>query len=106
MVVRCSYCMKFFYPDSTTSINIFLVICGALNSLLFLFVTKEERFSHAVKSLEFDRHLGAYDLTRYGEWKSLSNYLTKDVIERIGMFANLTDFHFQILVFVQTGGLS
>ncbi|XP_065849709.1 uncharacterized protein [Euphorbia lathyris] len=44
---------------------------------------EEERFSHAVKSLEFDRHLGPYNLTQYGEWKCLSNYLTKNVIERI-----------------------
>ncbi|WCJ25265.1 AAR2 protein family [Euphorbia peplus] len=44
---------------------------------------EEERFSYAVRSSEFDRHLGPYNLTQYGEWKSLSNYLTKNVIERI-----------------------
>ncbi|KAF2295380.1 hypothetical protein GH714_032708 [Hevea brasiliensis] len=44
---------------------------------------EEERFSQAVKSLEFDRHLGPYNLSQYREWKRLSNYLTKNVIERI-----------------------
>ncbi|KDP22655.1 hypothetical protein JCGZ_02497 [Jatropha curcas] len=44
---------------------------------------EEERFYQAVKSLEFDRHLGPYNLSQYGEWKRLSNYLTKNVIERI-----------------------
>ncbi|XP_021591761.1 protein AAR2 homolog isoform X3 [Manihot esculenta] len=44
---------------------------------------EEERFSQAVKSLEFDRHLGPYNLSQYGEWKRLSNYLTKNVIDRI-----------------------
>lgn len=48
---------------------------------------KEERFSQAVKSLEFDRHLGPYNLSQYGEWKRLSNYLTKNVIDRIGILA-------------------
>lgn len=44
---------------------------------------EEERYAHAVKCLEFDRQLGPYSLSEYGEWKRLSNYITKDVIERI-----------------------
>ncbi|KAJ4823628.1 hypothetical protein Tsubulata_032163, partial [Turnera subulata] len=44
---------------------------------------EEERFSQAVKSLEFDRHLGPYNHSQYGDWKRLSNYVTKDVIERL-----------------------
>ncbi|XP_048230769.1 protein AAR2 homolog isoform X2 [Ricinus communis] len=44
---------------------------------------EEERFSQAVKSLEFDRNLGPYNLNQYGEWKRLSNYVRKNVIERI-----------------------
>ncbi|XP_050229591.1 uncharacterized protein LOC126678736 [Mercurialis annua] len=44
---------------------------------------EEERFSQAVKSLEFDRHLGPYNLNQYGEWKRLSSYVTKHVIDRI-----------------------
>ncbi|MFS7983396.1 putative A1 cistron-splicing factor, AAR2, AAR2 domain superfamily [Helianthus anomalus] len=45
---------------------------------------EEERYSQAVKSLEFDKYLGPYTLSQYGEWKMLSNYITKSVIERIG----------------------
>ncbi|KAJ0954436.1 putative A1 cistron-splicing factor, AAR2 [Helianthus annuus] len=47
-------------------------------------VPEEERYSQAVKSLEFDKYLGPYTLSQYGEWKMLSNYITKGVIERIG----------------------
>ncbi|KAG6742052.1 hypothetical protein POTOM_055336 [Populus tomentosa] len=43
----------------------------------------EERFCQAVKSLEFDRYLGPYNLSQYGEWKRLSSYLTKTIIKRI-----------------------
>ncbi|KAL3813306.1 hypothetical protein ACJIZ3_014574 [Penstemon smallii] len=43
----------------------------------------EERYSDAVKRLEFDKHLGPYTLSQYGDWKRLSNYITKDTIERI-----------------------
>ena len=51
----------------------------------FSFV-KEERYCQAVKSLEFDRQLGPYNLSQYGDWKHLSNYITKSIIERIGLF--------------------
>ncbi|KAH7533849.1 hypothetical protein FEM48_Zijuj04G0175400 [Ziziphus jujuba var. spinosa] len=44
---------------------------------------EEERYSEAVRNLEFDRHLGPYNLSQYGDWKRLSNYITKSVIERI-----------------------
>lgn len=44
---------------------------------------EEERFCQAVKSLEFDRYLGPYNLSQYGEWKRLSSYLTKTIIKRI-----------------------
>eukprot|EP00258_Populus_trichocarpa_P019040 XP_006383342.2 protein AAR2 homolog isoform X1 [Populus trichocarpa] len=44
---------------------------------------EEERFCQAVKSLEFDRYLGPYNLSQYGEWKQLSSYLTKTIIKRI-----------------------
>ncbi|KAF8100006.1 hypothetical protein N665_0233s0009 [Sinapis alba] len=43
---------------------------------------EEERYSQAVKSLEFDKHLGPYNLSQYGTWKHLSNYVTKDVVEK------------------------
>ncbi|KAL8161138.1 hypothetical protein V2J09_012627 [Rumex salicifolius] len=42
-----------------------------------------ERFSEAVKRLEFDRQLGPYTLTEYGKWKQLSSYITKDIIGSI-----------------------
>ncbi|KAL6555502.1 hypothetical protein OROHE_007174 [Orobanche hederae] len=44
---------------------------------------EEERYSDAVKGLEFDKHLGPYTLSQYGVWKQLSNYITKDTIEHI-----------------------
>uniref|UniRef100_A0A2N9IEW9 Protein AAR2 homolog n=1 Tax=Fagus sylvatica TaxID=28930 RepID=A0A2N9IEW9_FAGSY len=44
---------------------------------------EEERYCEAVKSLEFDRQLGPYNLSQYGDWKHLSNYITNTIIERI-----------------------
>ncbi|KAL6587836.1 hypothetical protein OROMI_000814 [Orobanche minor] len=44
---------------------------------------EEERYSDAVKGLEFDKHLGPYTLSQYGVWRQLSNYITKNTIERI-----------------------
>ncbi|XP_059643332.1 uncharacterized protein LOC132285182 [Cornus florida] len=44
---------------------------------------EEERYSQAVRSLEFDRQLGPYTLSQHGDWKRLSNYITKSIIERI-----------------------
>ncbi|KAM1132676.1 hypothetical protein FF1_047038 [Malus domestica] len=44
---------------------------------------EEERYCQAVRSLEFDRHLGPYNLSQYGDWKQLSSYITKSIIQRI-----------------------
>ncbi|KAL8257234.1 hypothetical protein R6Q59_029275 [Mikania micrantha] len=44
---------------------------------------EEERYSQAVRRLEFDKYLGPYNLSKFGEWKMLSTYITKNVIERI-----------------------
>ncbi|XP_044468855.1 protein AAR2 homolog isoform X2 [Mangifera indica] len=44
---------------------------------------EEMRYCQAVRSLEFDRQLGPYTLSRYGDWKRLSNYITKSTIERL-----------------------
>ncbi|KAK6128540.1 hypothetical protein DH2020_037715 [Rehmannia glutinosa] len=44
---------------------------------------EEERYSDAVKRLEFDNQLGPYALSQYGDWKHLSNYITKDTIDHI-----------------------
>ncbi|GLT57248.1 hypothetical protein SLA2020_302350 [Shorea laevis] len=44
---------------------------------------EEGRYSQAVKNMEFDQHLGPYDLSHYGDWKRLSNYITKNTIERL-----------------------
>ncbi|CAN8243585.1 unnamed protein product [Cochlearia groenlandica] len=41
---------------------------------------EEDRYSQSVRSLEFDKHLGPYNLTQYGAWKHLSNYITNDVV--------------------------
>ncbi|KAL7131740.1 hypothetical protein ABFS83_12G024500 [Erythranthe nasuta] len=44
---------------------------------------EEARYSDAVKKLEFDKQLGPYTLGQYADWIHLSNYITKDTIERI-----------------------
>ncbi|KAF3445252.1 hypothetical protein FNV43_RR14946 [Rhamnella rubrinervis] len=44
---------------------------------------EEERYCVAVRNMEFDRHLGPYNLNQYGDWKRLSNYITKSIIEQI-----------------------
>lgn len=44
---------------------------------------EEARYTQAVRSLEFDKQLGPYTLGQYGEWKRLSSYITKSIIERI-----------------------
>ncbi|KAK4277965.1 hypothetical protein QN277_015878 [Acacia crassicarpa] len=51
--------------------------------LINLSEEEEERYSQAIKNLEFDRHLGPYNLNHYVEWKRLSNFVTKSVIERL-----------------------
>lgn len=70
--------------------NCFLIlIIGPIIQFCFcvLFINfKEARYTQAVCSLEFDKQLGPYTLSQYGEWKRLSSYITKSIIERIGMF--------------------
>ncbi|KAK0608505.1 hypothetical protein LWI29_031713 [Acer saccharum] len=44
---------------------------------------EEVRYVQAVRSLEFDRQLGPYTLSQDGDWKRLSNYITKSTIERL-----------------------
>ncbi|KAK1320747.1 hypothetical protein QJS10_CPA03g00497 [Acorus calamus] len=51
--------------------------------LIKLFEDEEERYVVAVKKMEFDHQLGPYALDRYGEWRQISNYITKDIVERI-----------------------
>ncbi|KAJ7964520.1 AAR2 protein family [Quillaja saponaria] len=43
---------------------------------------EEDRYCQAVRSLEFDRQLGPYNLSQYGDWKRLSNFITMGIIER------------------------
>lgn len=43
---------------------------------------EEERYRIAVRNLEFDRHLGAYDIHHYQSWKRLTGHLNPRVIER------------------------
>ncbi|KAI5684353.1 hypothetical protein M9H77_05581 [Catharanthus roseus] len=44
---------------------------------------EEDRYTEAVKRMEFDRQLGPYNLDQYTAWRRLSNYITKDTIQRI-----------------------
>ncbi|GJZ41924.1 protein AAR2 [Tanacetum coccineum] len=43
----------------------------------------EVRYSRAIRSFGFHKYLGPYTLSQFGEWKMLSNYIMKSVIERI-----------------------
>ncbi|KAK2430793.1 AAR2 protein family [Trifolium repens] len=43
---------------------------------------EEGRYSQAVKNMEFDQHLGPYNHSDYEDWKRLSNFITKSIIER------------------------
>ncbi|XP_057441951.1 uncharacterized protein LOC130733724 isoform X2 [Lotus japonicus] len=43
----------------------------------------EERYTQAVRNLEFDKQLGPYNLSHYEDWKRLSNFITKSIIERL-----------------------
>ncbi|KAL6325979.1 hypothetical protein AAG906_038471 [Vitis piasezkii] len=56
--------------------------------------SEEERYCQSVKSLEFDRELGPYTLSQYGDWKRLSNYITKTTIERIALDQQLRNSKF------------
>ncbi|TVU07028.1 hypothetical protein EJB05_47067 [Eragrostis curvula] len=44
---------------------------------------EEIRYTEAVRRFEFDDHLGPYNLDSFGDWKQLSSYLSKSVIERL-----------------------
>lgn len=74
------------YSDSSTS---------------YFYYFKEERYCQSVKSLEFDRQLGPYTLSQYGDWKRLSNYITKTTIERIGMHYLATSKALHITVWLR-----
>lgn len=52
-------------------------------SLVKVSEEEEERYTQAVKNMEFDRQLGPYNLSHYEDWKRLSNFITKSVIERL-----------------------
>ncbi|KAK4426571.1 protein AAR2 [Sesamum alatum] len=60
--------------------NVYLHIVQTILSVISIW--QEERYSDAVKRLEFDKQLGPYPLSQYGDWKRLSNYITKDIVER------------------------
>ncbi|KAG6412670.1 hypothetical protein SASPL_125354 [Salvia splendens] len=50
---------------------------------------EEDRYSDAVKRLEFDMQLGPYALNQYGDWIHLSNFITKDTVDRLGRYYNV-----------------
>ncbi|KAL2653809.1 hypothetical protein R1flu_021937 [Riccia fluitans] len=45
--------------------------------------SEEERFALAAKNMEFDRQLAPYDLDRHKIWKSLTDYISPAVIEKL-----------------------
>ncbi|KAL3526983.1 hypothetical protein ACH5RR_011639 [Cinchona calisaya] len=72
-----------FFVDAQPSQVIVRKWDGSEERFIRLPEEEEERYAEAVKRMEFDRHLGPYNLNAYGDWKRLSNYITKDTIERI-----------------------
>ena len=42
--------------------------------------------------MEFDRNLGPYALEHFGEWKQISNYISKHTIDRLGIMKELLSF--------------
>ncbi|CAN1228118.1 Protein AAR2 homolog [Linum perenne] len=53
-----------------------------------------ERFAQAVLRLEFDGNLGPYNASQYRDWKQLSNYLARSIIERIALDEQLVNNKF------------
>uniref|UniRef100_A0A7N0ZQY8 AAR2 protein n=1 Tax=Kalanchoe fedtschenkoi TaxID=63787 RepID=A0A7N0ZQY8_KALFE len=51
--------------------------------LVRLLEDEEERYRSAVKGFMFDKQLGPYPINQYVEWKRLSSFVTKAVIDRI-----------------------
>ncbi|KAJ7539046.1 hypothetical protein O6H91_11G074900 [Diphasiastrum complanatum] len=51
----------------------------------FIYATpsKEERLSNAVKTFQFDRELGPYDVHHFKTWQHLSKYITPSTIEKL-----------------------
>ncbi|KAM7520305.1 hypothetical protein LguiB_019267 [Lonicera macranthoides] len=72
-----------FFVDASASEVIVRKWDQQTERLVKLSEEEEERYSQAVKNLEFDRQLGPYTLSQYGDWKRLSNYITKRIIERV-----------------------
>ncbi|XP_078431214.1 AAR2 protein family [Wolffia australiana] len=52
-------------------------------NLVKLSEEEEGRYSQAVKNLAFDRNLGPYALEHFGQWKQISDYVSKDTIKRL-----------------------
>ncbi|CAJ2653165.1 unnamed protein product [Trifolium pratense] len=44
---------------------------------------EEGRYSQAVKNMEIDQRLGPYNHSNCEDWKRLSNFVTKGIIERL-----------------------
>nr|GMC66216.1 protein AAR2 homolog [Ipomoea batatas] len=69
-----------FPMDNAVLIGFVLQFAELRTLVLYL---DEERYGQAVRRLEFDRQLGPYMLNHYGDWRHLSNYITKAIIERL-----------------------
>ncbi|KOM47015.1 hypothetical protein LR48_Vigan07g071900 [Vigna angularis] len=82
-----------YYSSSSRILPVTLFPCGMMvivrkwdqqeERLVKVSEEEEERYSQAVKNLEFDRQLGPYNISHYEDWKRLSNFITKNVIERL-----------------------
>lgn len=76
-----------FFPPFVRNIYLVFFVSFWVCSHFWIFsFNKEERYCEAVRSLQFDKNLGPYNLKQYSEWKQLSNYITKSTIERLGMY--------------------
>ncbi|CAN6484612.1 unnamed protein product [Victoria cruziana] len=72
-----------FFVDASTSEVIVRKWNETEEKLVKILEDEEERYCMAVKKFEFDQQLGPYALEHFREWKQLSGYINKDVIERI-----------------------
>jgi len=46
-------------------------------------VADEASYSEGVRNMDFDKYLGPYPFDNLQQWQSLSNFITREVIDRL-----------------------
>jgi hypothetical protein len=44
---------------------------------------EELAYAEGVRNMDFDKYLGAYPMDHHSQWVGLSNYVSREVIERL-----------------------